>query len=124
MAAQRTIGITILGGIFIFVGGLTTLFIFFELVDSVNRYGLESLTIKSFEAFRGFFAFAILPMVIYSTGIGILLLRSWARRITVYFIPLCTLTLFATENNLIFWLLIVCLLLIYFNRPKIKSQFE
>ena len=124
MAAKRTLGLTILGVIFIVVGGLTVLTIFFEVLDSINRYGMRSIAITNYEAFRGFFMYMGLPIILYSTGIGILLLQAWARKVVLYVIPVLTLIFLGIGNISIFGLLFLGLMVIYFSRPAVRRQFD
>lgn len=124
MPVRRSWGITILGIFFIFIGGITVLTILFEVIDSLGRFGPSSIAVNSPDALRGFFIFFGLPVIIYTAGIGMLLLRSWARRLVLYVIPLSTLLFLGIENTSIMGLLVICLLILYFTRPSVRKQFQ
>lgn len=124
MPMPRSFGVTVLGVFFIFIGGITVLTILFEVIDSWGRYGVSSIAINSPDAARGFFVFFGLPLVIYTAGIAMLLLRTWARKLVLYVIPLTTLLFLGTENISIMGLFVICVLVLYFTRPSVRKQFH
>jgi hypothetical protein len=124
MEQKRSISLTILGGIFVFAGGSVTFIILLDVFYSVSRFGFKTVAITNLETFRGFLIFAVMPIIIYTTGIGILLLRSWARKIVVYIIPLVVLFLLSFDSRVTSWLFFTCLLIVYFRRPSIRKQFN
>ena len=70
------------------VGGLASIFIFFEIIDSWRIFGLNSIYISNFLSFMGFILYGGTPIVLYVTGVGLWLLRPWARSLTLIFLPI------------------------------------
>lgn len=77
MIKRRPVGLTILGGLLTFIGSFTSLVIFIEMVDSLVAFGFDSILITSGAAFGGFFIYGLMPIILYSTGIGLLMSRPW-----------------------------------------------
>ena len=87
MIKRRPLGVTLWGGVLTVTGGLTMLILFLEILISVNMKGLASLSISSLHALGGFCLYAAFPFFVYLTGIGLFLLRPWARRAMLHVIP-------------------------------------
>jgi len=123
VAESRPIGVTIFGSVLVFLGGLASFIVLLEIFDSVNIYGIDAIAIISSNSFRGFLVFAMVPVMLYSAGLGILLLRSWARKVAVFLIPFLAVAFFMTKQNFIVWILIIAWLVYYFNQKHVKKLF-
>ena len=121
---QRSFGITLVGSLFVFSSGLTLLTIIIEIIDSVSKFGLDSLAVESLISTQGLVRYFLFPIVLYNIGIGLLLLQPWARRTVVYILPFAFVFLLANENTLLFWLFLVLTLVFYFTRVEVKRQFS
>jgi len=87
----RPLGITILAGLLILIGGFLTLVILFEFIFSWWFSGLEFVLIRNTSAFFGFIRYGFLPVVFYSTGVGLFAGRIWAYFSLLYIMPLALL---------------------------------
>ena len=133
------------------VGGLASIFIFFEIIDSWRIFGLNSIYISNFLSFMGFILYGGTPIVLYVTGVGLWLLRPWARSLTLIFLPILLFVFmfnfacnvarketamyealaidlligqFGTFFDIFLkYFLFLIVLFIYFNRPKIIDVF-
>ncbi|MDP2654302.1 MAG: hypothetical protein Q8Q08_09750 [Candidatus Omnitrophota bacterium] len=149
---KRPIGIPVTGGLLIFSGGVGILAILFQVIDSLRVYGIGSLLITSPTALIGFVLYGMLPVLLYSSGVGIFLLRPWAWWNVTYLIPallivffLCMTTIVLREqlhlhetsaidlviaypvlylNSLVRGLLLSVPLHFYFRRSSIMAWFE
>lgn len=87
MAQKRFIGVMIIGGLLTFIGGLTSFILFLEAIESVRLFGSESVGLSSLESLQGFVLYATLPVLMYTTGVGLLSARPWAHRLVTQWIP-------------------------------------
>lgn len=84
---RRPLGVTIIAGIFIFVGGFTSVIIFIEMIDSIRFFGPSSIGVVSIESLVGLIIFAGTPLILYSTGIGLFMAQAWSRQACLTVIP-------------------------------------
>lgn len=84
---RQPLGIIIIGSILTFLGGLFSLVIVIEIIDSLVRFGFESLQLTSTTSLLGFFIFGVIPVILYSTGMGLFMARPWARMTLIILIP-------------------------------------
>lgn len=94
---KRPMGVTIFGVLIIFLGGIASLALFFQIIDSIRFYGFSSLMIDSVPALFGFLTYGVTPILFYVTGLGLLLLRKWALKNVLLYVPVFSGLFFATE---------------------------
>jgi hypothetical protein len=87
MRKRRPVGITVIGAVLTFIGGFSSLVIFIEMIDSMATYGFFSVMITSPAALIGFLIYGLIPIIFYSTGIGLFTSRPWARQSLIFIIP-------------------------------------
>lgn len=87
MIRKKPVGVIIIGAIMTFLGGFSSLIIFVEVIDSLRLFGFSSIWITSLYALEGFFLYAGMPIIMYTTGIGLFMYRSWARISILYVLP-------------------------------------
>jgi len=121
---QRSFGITLVGSLLVFSGGLAILTIIIEIIDSISKFGLDSLAVENLLSFQGVVRYFIFPLVLYNVGIGLLLLQPWARWVVVYILPFAFIFLLANRNTLLLWLFFVFAVVFYFTRLEVKRQFS
>ncbi len=147
---KRPLGVTIWAGIFSVTGGIALLILFVEILINISYAGIHSLFIINASSLVGFLLYAAIPIVFYMNGIGLFLLRPWARPMTLFVQPFLIWTFLfnischigqirlqspvdllmapAQNPNLFLSLimaggLIVSLLITYFIRPQIAQYF-
>ena len=139
MAGKRSLGVTIVADIFILFGTLLLLLdIFFV---SALTSGVLEISLNWF--FSAPFGLILFPPFLLLIGIGIFLLRPWARKLVLYVFPLYIVIGFFSliryphgipgnpgylqhiiKEIVIFSILVIAPLLIFFNHPKVKEQFR
>lgn len=152
MIKQRPLGISIVGGLLTVIGGFASLVIFIEMIDSLASFGFGSILISSISSFGGFLLYGLVPILFYSTGIGLLMSRPWARWSLVFVIPPLTFVFgfhmachvarresavygamavelvfshFGIFANMFFRLALIFIpLLFYVHRPLVSAYFE
>jgi len=152
MLQERPLGVTLVAGLLTFIGGLTTVVMIIYVIDSMNIFGFNSLFIVSIPSLLGFVLYGCIPVVFYSTGIGLFSSRPWAHRAMITLIPGITLMFFihlacvaarrmsgwstatvfhlffpyfGTFVNYLFRCALVCLPLMYYGtRPLVVAYFE
>ncbi len=120
---SRVFGLTLIGSLFVFSGGLTILMIVIDIIDSIAKFGWGSVAVKNLISLQGLLRHLVLPVLLYNVGIGLLLKESWARKITVYVLPFMFMFFLANERTLLLWIFLVFVLVFYFTRPEIKKHF-
>lgn len=152
MPTQKPLGIYIFGGLFTFIGGVTTLLLIIDIIDSLRFAGFDSILINNYDSFAGFLLYGCTPILFYFSGVGLFMSRKWARKLTIFTIPILTgflsinmashiaqsqvsthysdfFTLLFNNLHIFFTLFFIYLLinlplLIYFNNLKIILYFE
>jgi len=151
MPLKKPLGIPIFAGVLTVAGGFTSVIIFIELIDSIRFYGTSSIGISSFVSLFGFMIFAITPVILYSSGVGLFLSQYWSWQAVVYVLPALLFGFFGNlayrmawetsvlleptpldiifENTDIFvnvfmrYIVLVAPALYYFTRPVVKLYF-
>lgn len=149
---KRPLGVTVLAGILTFVGGLSSVIIFIEMIDSIRFFGFESIGISSLSSLLGLIIFGGTPVLLYSAGVGLFLSQAWARVAVQIVIPLLLFAYFfnlaltiAYQNTLLwspsFWdilgeqsdvffnilfryTILIGPLIYYFSHPRIVEYFR
>jgi len=87
MSLKRPLGVTLWGGVFTVTGGIAILVLLVEILIKISNSGLNSIMIVNLESLLGFFVYAIIPVIFYITGMGLFLLKPWARRLIFFVNP-------------------------------------
>ena len=88
MNLKRPLGVTLWGGFFTVIGGIALLVLFIEILICISNSGIQPLFIVNLQSLLGFFLYAVIPIIFYITGIGLFLLRPWARKMIFFVNPL------------------------------------
>ena len=94
MINRRPLGVTLWGGLLTVTGGISLLVLFLEMLITISLAGLQAVLITSVHSFAGFCLYGAIPVIFYLTGIGLFLLRPWARRAMLFIIPVLTFIFF------------------------------
>jgi len=87
---RRSLGVTLLGGFLTFFGGFSLLIMLLDIISWIDLYGAGSVAIVSLWGLKGFISYFLIPVLLYSAGIGVLLQRKWARRFLLFVFPFLT----------------------------------
>lgn len=93
------LGIRIWATILILFGGFTSLITVLEVIDSIRFYGFGSITIEGIISLAGFLVYGITPLVLYSTGMGLFMSRTWARQSAIFIVPFLLLIFFLNQAS-------------------------
>lgn len=86
MERRRFLGVTIFGILFTFIGGALCVLVVLFLIDTGFSYYRE-YNRNPLEPFFHTVVLFVLPLMTFLVGIGVLLLKSWARKIILYVMP-------------------------------------
>lgn len=103
MPLKKPLGVTIFASLLTVIGGFTSVVIFIELIDSIRFFGAASIGISSIISFFGFIIFAITPVLLYASGVGLFLSQPWAWKAVVYFLPVLLFFFFANLAYGVAW---------------------
>lgn len=84
---KRPLGITLIAGLTTFIGGTMTLVIFIETIDALRFLGLYGISVDTPLAMLGFVFYGLMPVVFYTTGLGLFMSYRWAYRLAVSLLP-------------------------------------
>lgn len=87
MPLKKPFGITVFAGLLIVIGGFSAVIIIIELIDSIRFFGPTSIGISSFISLFGFIIYALTPLILYSTGVGLFLSQPWAWKTIIFVLP-------------------------------------
>ena len=87
MALKRPLGVTLWGIFFTLTGGVSLLVLLVEILIYVGNSGFQSLLIINLQGLMGFFLYAVIPVFFYTLGMGLFLLRPWARLLLIFVNP-------------------------------------
>lgn len=85
---KRPIGLNIIAGGLTVIGGFTSVLVFLAVLDSMRLNGIASILVYSPSSLLGFLLYGALPVLFYSTGLGLFQFRPWARKSVLVLIPL------------------------------------
>ena len=149
---QRPLGVILFGGFLTLVGAFGSLLVLIEMIDSITAFGIGTVFIDSPRSLLGFLLYGGIPILFYSTGIGLFLAQPWARTSVLLYIPLVGLFFFLhlalnlarilTDaytapvwevlwhspgtflNVIIRYVLLISPIVWYFRKPEITEYFE
>ncbi len=88
MPTKIPIGVQLIGGLLMVIGGLGSLLILLEMIDSIRFLGMDSIFIVGYTSLGGFLLYGGIPVIFYLTGMGLLMSKWWARISALTLVPI------------------------------------